>query len=86
MRRRGEAERLRLRILIGMQARLDFAKTDDHDGQDKAKEHCAHADHTGEADRFEHDIAKISDLVRLNDFHYDRCARRLHGTSVQQGC
>ena len=84
MRRWCEAERLRLLILVGMQARLDLPEADDDNGQDEAEEQGAHRDHTREADGLEHDIAKTGHLVRLDDFHYDWRARGLHRTSVQQ--
>ncbi len=77
-----EAERLRLLILFGMQARLDLPEADDDDGQDEAEEQGAHRDHTREADGLEHDVAKTGHLVRLDNLHYDGRAWRLHRTSV----
>ena len=43
------------------------------------------ADRAREADRLEHDVAKTGDLVRLDDFHYDRRARRLHRLDCTAG-
>ena len=85
MRCRREAERLRLRIVLGMQVRLDLAITDDDHGEDEAKDRGAHSDHAREADCLEHDVAKTGKFVRLDDFHYDRRAWRLHRTIVQHG-
>jgi hypothetical protein len=81
---RRQSERLRLDVLVGMQASLDFAIHDNDDGQDEAEERGTHSNHTREADRLEHDVAEAGNLVRLDDFHYDWRAWRLHRTIVQQ--
>ena len=84
MRCRRQSEGLRLCILVGMKTRLDFAIADDGHGQHEAEEDSAHTDHAREADRLEHDVAKTRDLVRLDDFDYDRRGWRLLLTIVQQ--
>lgn len=85
MRGRRQAEGLRLSILVGMKTCFDFAIADDDHGQHEAEEHSAYRDYARKADRLEHDVAKTRDLVRLDDFDYDRRGRRLHQTIVQQG-
>ena len=83
MRRRCEAERLRLFVLGGMQTRGDFAVPDNDHGQHEAEDRRAQRNHAREADGLEHDIAETGDLVRLDDFHHNRRAWRLHRSSVQ---
>ena len=72
MTRRRQAQRLRLRILVGMETRVDLSIADDDHGQHEAEEGSAHSNHAREADRLEHDVAEAGDLVRLDDFDYDR--------------
>jgi len=84
MTRRRQSQRLRLRILLGMEAGVDLSIADDDDGQHEAEKGCAHSNHAREADRLEHDVAEPGDLVGLDDFYYDGRAWRLHPTSVQQ--
>ena len=79
-----QTERLRRRVFLGMQARLNLAVPDDNDRQHHAEERRADSNHTREADGFEHDIAEPGDFVPLDDFHYDRRAWSLHRLIVLQ--
>ena len=84
MRGRSEAERLRLCILVRMQARVNLAVADNHHGKQQSEGRGAHADGSRQADRFNHDVAQAGDLVCLDYFHYDGRARRLHDSIVLQ--
>ena len=84
MRGGGEAERLRLRVLVRMEARVNLAITDDHCGEQQPEQEGAHADGSCQADRFNHDVTESGDLVCLDDFHYDGRAWRLHALIVLQ--
>ena len=84
MRRRSEAERLRLCILLRMQARVDLAVADNHRGKQQSERCRAHADGPRQSDRFNHDVAQAGDLVCLDNLHYDGRARRLHDSIVLQ--
>ncbi len=81
---RRQSERLRLRILLGMQTGVDLSIADDHHGQDETEDGSAHSNHAGQADCLEHDVAEPRDLVGLNDFYYDGRAWRLHDSIVLQ--
>ena len=84
MTRRRQTQRLRLRILVRMQTRLDLAVADDDHGQHEAEEGGAYSNRTREADRLDHDVTEAGDLVGLDDFYYDGRAWRLHRSIVQQ--
>jgi len=84
MTRRRQSQRLRLRILLGMETGVDLPIADDDHGQYEAEEGSAHSNDAREADRLEHDIAETGNLVGLDDFYYDGRAWCLHRSIVLQ--
>ena len=85
MTRRRQSQRLRLRILVGMETGVDLSIADDDHGEHEAEEGSADSNHAREADCLEHDIAEAGDLVGLDDFHYDWRAWRLHSFDCTAG-
>lgn len=81
---RSEAERLGLRVVVGVQAGLNLPVADDDDGQYDAEKQCANGNNAREADRLEHDIPEAGDLIALHDSYDDRSAWRLHRPIVPQ--